>query len=106
MSMTRERAYLKDERLKAQGERCAVCGDHSEVRQMHLDHDHECCSNGCARCVRGVLCLSCNLGLGQFRDRPDLLRYAAAYLDGIEYVPRDESLFGLPPPTEAEELSA
>ena len=28
-----------------------------------------------------MLCFNCNGGLGQFRDRPDLLRLAIAYLE-------------------------
>ncbi|MER5737361.1 endonuclease domain-containing protein [Streptomyces sp. NPDC002262] len=59
---------------RAQGFRCALCGDneepcdggipHTEPRPWQIDHDHHCCgrkgsSNRC--CVRGILCLPCNL---------------------------------------------
>ena len=53
--------------------KCAICED--KVPKPQLDHCH---SSGE---VRGVLCSGCNLGLGHFRDRPELLRKAAKYLE-------------------------
>lgn len=58
---------------RAQGFRCALCGDDSEACDSgipheansiwQIDHDHTCCgpsrSRGC--CVRGILCKPCNL---------------------------------------------
>ena len=55
-----------------QGGRCAVCGDAYDV--LHVDHDH---STGR---VRGLLCVRCNIGIGQFHDDPAALRQAARYL--------------------------
>nr|WP_276205366.1 endonuclease domain-containing protein [Streptomyces prasinopilosus] len=37
--------------------------------------------------VRGVLCFSRNAALGQFKDRPDAIRRAAAYVEGIAWKP-------------------
>lgn len=68
-----------DAMLAAQGGGCAICGDPPDgvgragVR-LHVDHCHA------TNRVRGLLCNSCNNGLGRFRDRPELLRAAAAYL--------------------------
>jgi hypothetical protein len=54
---------------------CIVCGD-AQDKQLAIDHDHRTGS------VRGALCNRCNLGLGHFRDDPELLRLAALYLEG------------------------
>lgn len=54
---------------------CIICGG-SQSGQLAIDHDHKTLA------VRGALCTRCNLGLGHFRDRPELLRLAALYLEG------------------------
>jgi hypothetical protein len=65
-----------DAMLDAQNGRCAICGERAPDRlaSMHLDHDHE---HGQ---LRGLLCLSCNQGLGKFRDDPTVLLRAIVYL--------------------------
>jgi len=67
----------------AQGHRCGICGtDKPGGRGWHIDHDHRCCPEGrrCGKCMRGILCHGCNVGLGMFQDDPDRLLAAAAYL--------------------------
>ncbi|WP_460764230.1 endonuclease VII domain-containing protein [Lysobacter fragariae] len=68
--------------LAAQGHRCAICGtDKPGGRgRFAVDHDHAAEADG-RMVVRGLLCLSCNRGLGYFADRADVLRLAAQYLD-------------------------
>lgn len=63
-------------RLASQGGVCAICGTAEPGRKgWAVDHCH---AQGH---VRGVLCGACNLGLGKFRDDPEVLRRAADYLD-------------------------
>ncbi len=47
--------------------------------RVHLDH--------VTRAVRVVLCFNCNGGLWHFRDCADVLRRAAAYLEGDVWTP-------------------
>lgn len=62
-------------KLARQGGGCAICGRKPSVgRQLDIDHDHR------TGAVRGLVCNSCNQGLGQFREDPIRLGYAASYL--------------------------
>ncbi|WP_203835247.1 endonuclease VII domain-containing protein [Winogradskya humida] len=81
----------------AQGFRCRICGIHedditavsrgrprldgkpaAEAFRLVVDHCHR------SGQVRGLLCAHCNAMIGQARDRPDVLRAAAAYLDDAD----------------------
>lgn len=71
--------------LSEQGGRCAVCRKPDPgPRRWNVDHDHSCCPAGrsCGRCVRGLLCHSCNVALGHLRDDISVLKSAIAYLEG------------------------
>lgn len=62
---------------------CAICrqpqrGGNDRTRELVVDHDHVTGK------VRGLLCTSCNRGLGFFGDRAELLRNAADYIEGGE----------------------
>jgi len=71
-------------KLREQGGVCAVCGKTPEENGGHLavDHNHSCCpgERSCGKCVRGLLCGTCNRGIGNFRDSTELLLAAVAYL--------------------------
>jgi hypothetical protein len=64
-----------DRMLEAQGGGCAICGKAPRPDiSLHIDHDHE------TGRIRGLLCFTCNNGLGQFQDDPELLIAAAEYV--------------------------
>lgn len=54
---------------------CAICGGKNGLRSLGVDHDHE------TKKVRGLLCNSCNSGLGMFKDNIKLLAKAIVYLE-------------------------
>ena len=73
--------------IAEQGGRCAIC---EEKPAEHVDHDHATGE------VRGVLCFTCNVGLGQLRDDLAVIHNAALYLlRTLEPLPTDR-LRGLP----------
>jgi Autographiviridae endonuclease VII len=82
-NMTIEQADIL---LECQGGGCAICGSSEPggKGEFHVDHDHACCpgEKSCGKCIRGLLCGSCNMSLGLFHDDPDLLRRAIDYLTG------------------------
>lgn len=68
-----------DEMLKAQDGKCAICAKHIEFKQgpgngAQLDHNQETGE------VRGLLCIKCNRGLGQFQEAIAILESALVYL--------------------------
>lgn len=61
-----------------QDRRCAICRDPllDSPRGAHVDHCHN------TMAIRGILCVSCNTGLGGFKDDPARLKAAIQYLEG------------------------
>lgn len=58
--------------LEEQQFRCAICDTESTGPfDFAVDHDHSCCAGpkSCGRCVRGLLCIGCNLHLGWYEAR-------------------------------------
>jgi hypothetical protein len=66
------------EMVRAQDNRCAICGNPpsgKRFRSLSIDHCH---SSGK---VRALLCHRCNLVIGQMNDEPKLLQAAINYLN-------------------------
>jgi hypothetical protein len=67
--------------LDAQDGVCMICRNppnpdgKQAASRLHPDHDHV------TGRTRDLLCLSCNVGIGHFRDDPVLLRAAAEYIE-------------------------
>ena len=55
---------------------CYICNVHQLDLKIRLSVDH-CHTTGT---IRGLLCSSCNHGLGRFRDNTELLEKAIKYL--------------------------
>lgn len=65
------------QKLLDQGGRCAICGKkHADSLERSLNVDH-CHLTGA---VRDLLCSRCNLAIGKFEDKIELLYAAIAYL--------------------------
>lgn len=60
--------------LCSQNQRCAICGNELSKHNVRVDHSHK------TGRLRGLLCVSCNTGIGLLKDSPDILRAASAYL--------------------------
>ena len=69
--------------LGRQNNLCAICGlPNNEINDFSIDHDHNCCpgDTSCGKCIRGLLHGKCNRALGLFKDDPEILAKALAYL--------------------------
>lgn len=71
-----------EQMLAEQNGACAICGspDNGDkpTDRFHVDHCHT------TGIVRGLLCLSCNHGLGKFKDSVESLRSAIRYLESVQ----------------------
>lgn len=67
-----------EQMLQAQNGCCAICKSKvssSRTTRLFVDHCHETLK------VRGLLCSSCNHGLGLFKDSPTVIKSALKYLE-------------------------
>ncbi len=96
--VTRRKGHLKslygisikdfEAMMYEQGNCCAICGSEMTVgtrgnQTACVDHDHDTGE------VRALLCALCNAGLGSFKDNPDLMLAAAAYVLRHELTRKD-----------------
>lgn len=64
-----------DQMLLDQNNRCKICdNDFKNSKDTHIDHCHN------TNRVRGLLCNSCNMALGQFNDDIEFMNNAIKYL--------------------------
>lgn len=69
--------------LEKQNGVCALCGNlenavekyYKGIKRLAVDHCHE------TNKIRGLLCSSCNIGIGNLKHNPELLRKAAVYCE-------------------------
>lgn len=65
-----------EEMLEAAGNKCEICEVTRSTggKRLGIDHDHKTGK------FRGILCDSCNLGIGNFKDNISILKKAIKYL--------------------------
>lgn len=76
-----------DALFASQGHRCAIC-QVTDTYKWATDHDHNCCpgQKTCGRCVRAILCYTCNTSVGAVEAHVNpaaLLEYVARYQRAI-----------------------
>ena len=65
----------RDQMILDQNGGCALCGKNlNELSKINVDHDHDTGK------IRGILCSSCNMGLGLLGDNLEALKKATDYL--------------------------
>lgn len=61
--------------FSAQGGKCAICnGTNPSGKSLAIDHCHETGK------VRALLCINCNIGIGNFKDNTETMLKAIEYL--------------------------
>lgn len=74
--------------LVSQNYTCLFCDkkegymQNGKRRSLEVDHDHKCCSSDkcCGKCVRGLVCMSCNLKLGYIEKDMEATKQMVEYI--------------------------
>jgi hypothetical protein len=74
-----------EEMLEQSNGGCYICGktkEQNKERYLSVDHDHSCCKErqSCGKCVRGILCDTCNRAVGLLQDNPENAMAVAMYI--------------------------
>lgn len=64
--------------LMAQNSRCAICDTPAGKKRLSVDHNHD------TKKVRGLLCSTCNSGLGMVKENKYILENMIRYLEKYE----------------------
>lgn len=72
---------------------CYICGKTQKENGKYLavDHDHLCCNNykvSCGKCIRGILCDTCNRAVGLLKDNAENAMAVAKYIKNNQPVSR------------------
>ena len=74
-----------DQKLVDQKGACAICHQLQGGRRLHIDHDHACCPSRsgklCGKCIRGLLCGTCNMIVGLVENDPKFFERVTNYLN-------------------------
>lgn len=71
----KRRLNLKERVVSECGRYCGICGN---TKLLYLDHCHKTGK------IRGILCRSCNIGIGMFRENSEII------LKAIDYISRTD----------------
>lgn len=71
--------------LKLQNGLCKICKNPQRTKSrtyLSVDHDHKCCPGpiSCGKCIRGLLCDSCNQAIGLLLEDPEIIVQALEYI--------------------------
>jgi hypothetical protein len=82
VNSVRALAIKNNEMLKSQNYVCAICKNPETVKsvkgklkELAVDHCHNTGK------IRGLLCYACNIGIGLFKNNPEILYQASLYCE-------------------------